>query len=533
VPRFTSPALTLFGNAHAAKTRSIRVNGQLATWSAWEAHWTNTVTLQPGVNNVRVESLDSNNVVFASTNLSFWYDNGAAQNVSGTLASDAVWSPASGPYVVTSTLTVPNGVTLTIQPGTSVYLAAGVNLVVANGGRILAEGTTNAGICFSSSPGSGVVWGGITINGGAGSPESRFSWVTLDGNNNTCITTAAGTVLLDHVTFLNTTKQCLAFDGASFLVRDCFIPSSTAQFEPVHGTIGIKAGGRGIFLRNYFGATLGYNDTIDFTGGNRDLGQPIVQFLDNVFVGSGDDQLDLDGTDAWVEGNIFLHVHKNGSPDSSSAISGGNTGGDTSQVTIVRNYFFDCDQAATAKQGNFYTMLNNTIVHTTKTGGLDTLSAVINLADDGTTVGAGVYLEGNIITDAEGLVRNFTNSVPVVTFSNNILPAAWSGAGGGNTIIDPHLNYIPTLVEAQFSSWQDAQIVKQWFAPIPGSPASGNGPNGQDKGAGAPLGVTISGEPPSQTPRTSATLTVGTLRTGNGIPTGGFPNGSGYAHYQW
>ena len=46
------------------------------------------------------------------------------------------------------------------------------------------------------------------------------------------------------------------------------------------------------------------------------MGQPIVQFIENVFVGSSDDLIDLDGTDAWVEGNLFLHVHKNGSPDS-------------------------------------------------------------------------------------------------------------------------------------------------------------------------------------------------------------------------
>jgi len=428
---------------------------------------------------------------------------------------------------------VPNGITLTIQPGTSVYLASGVNVVVANGGRLLAEGTTNAGINFASPPGSGTTWGGMTINGGAGSPESRFAWVTLDGNNNTCITVAAGTLLLDQVTFLNTTRQCAAFDGASFLMRDCFVPSSTAQFEPVHGTLGIKAGGRGIFLRNYFGAPSGYNDTIDFTGGNRDLGQPIVQFLDNVFTGSGDDMLDLDGTDAWVEGNIFLHAHKNGSPDTSSAISGGNTGSDTSQITIVRNYFFDCDQSATAKQGNFYTMLNNTIVHTTKAGGLDTTSAVINLGDDGTTLGAGAYLEGNIIADAESLTRFYTNGSSAVTFSNNILPLTWSGPGGGNIVADPHLKYIPALPETQFSSWLDAQVVKQWFTPVVGSPASGTGPNGQDKGASVPLGVSISGEPPAQTSRTSATLTVGTVRTGSGIPASGFPNGSGYTHYQW
>ena len=52
-------------------------------------------------------------------------------------------------------------------------------------------------------------------------------------------------------------------------------------------------------------------------------------------------------------------------------------------------------------------------------------------------------------------------------------------------------------------------------------------------GAVIPSGVSIAGEPSGVTPAANATLTVGTMRTGNGIPTAGFPNGSGYTHYKW
>jgi hypothetical protein len=99
-----------------------------------------------------------------------------------------------------------------------------------------------------------------------------------------------------------------------------------------------------------------------------------------VFIGATDDELDLDGTDAWIEGNIFLHAHKNGSPDSSSGISGGNDSGNTCEITIVGNLFYDCDQAALAKQGNFYTFFNNTVVRQTRVGGVDTDSGVIIMA---------------------------------------------------------------------------------------------------------------------------------------------------------
>src|SRR5206468_950063 len=146
---------------------------------------------------------------------------------------------------------------------------------------------------------------------------------------------------------------------------------------------------------------------------------PIVQFIDNVFTGATDDILDLDSTDAWVEHNIFLHSHKNGSPDTSSGVSGGADNADTSEITIVGNIFYDCDQAAMAKQGNFYTFINNTVVHQTHVGGVDTDGAVVCLEDGGVGEGAGMYLEGNIIYDAENLVRNLASAI--VTLTNNII----------------------------------------------------------------------------------------------------------------
>src|SRR4029450_10597950 len=224
-----------------------------------------------------------------------------------------------------------------------------------------------------------------------------------------------------------------------------------AQFELVHGTGGIKAGGRGIMRDCFLGTTIGYNDVFDFTGGNRP--GPILQFINNVCIGSDDDILDLDGTDAWVEGNIFMHTHRDGSPDSSSAVSGGNNGSDTSHVTIVGNLFYDVDQAATAKQGNFYTFLNNTVVDQNGRGSQDAVTGVLNLADDGIAEAAGMYVEGNIIHSAVALVRHYNAALSTVTFNNNILPIAWSGPGGGNTVVDPLLNNpfdIPTPDENNF-----------------------------------------------------------------------------------
>jgi hypothetical protein len=533
-PRTTTPTVTLFGTANAIDTRSVLVNGSPANWTAWQGTWTNTLTLSPGVNRVLIQSLNSNGVEFASTNVDIWYDKGAVTTVSGAIPVNTTWTAAGGPYSVTSSLTINSGVTLTIQPGTTVYLGSGVNFTVANGGTLLAEGTQAAPIRFTVVPGSGVSWGGLTINGGVGSPETRIAYTFFDGNGNTCIEVAGGTLYLDHVSFGTTTHQYVSLDNSSFLISNCYFPTSTSAFELLHGTGGIKSGGRGIVRDSFFGNTSGNNDIMDFTGGNRDLGQPIIQYINNVFIGAADDILDLDGTDAWIEGNIFLHSHMgpvHTTLGSSSAISGGDNGTDTSQITMIGNIFYDCDHVANAKQGNFYTLYNNTIVHQSHIGGADTAGAVVELADEAAPEAAGMYLEGNIIYDIEALVRNQTNSI--VTFSNNLMSLAWSGPGGNNSTNAPLLKYIPQLAETYFTNWLQAQVMRDWFSLLPGSPAKASGPNGRDKGAGTPIGASISGEPPATNNLTTASLKAGIVRTGSGIPVSGWPNGSGYTHYKW
>ncbi len=529
---FTPAAsVTLEGFANALHTRAVRAGGVPAEWTAWTGGWRAAgVPLRPGFNRVVIEALDAQATVFATTAVDIWSASAPGTAFTGTLSADAAWSVAAGPHRITGTLTIPAGVTLRLEPGVSVLLEAGARLVVASGGRLLAEGTAAAPIHFTAPPGSEIRWGGLTIQGEVGSPESRLVHVHLAGNDATAIHAVGGTVWLDRVSFGTPDRPYLSLDGASFVVQHCVFPSTTAAFEPVHGTGGVRTDGRGIFQHNFFGRTRGYNDVVDFTGGNRP-DQPIVQFLNNVFLGASDDHLDLDGTDAWIEGNIFLHAHKNGSPDSSSGVSGGSDGVRTSEITIVNNLFFDVDQAATAKQGNFYVLLHNTVVRQTHQGGQDNDGGVVNLADEGTAEGAGFYLEGNIVCEAEKLVRNHTAAV--VTFTNNLLPLPWAGPGGGNSTADPLLRHIPTVEETEFTSWEAAQVMWDWLTPWPESPARGAGAEGRDLGASRAWGVSLGGVPKGVTAAREAVLSVGFNRTGQAIPSASWTAGAGYTHYRW
>jgi hypothetical protein len=456
--------------------------------------------MQPGVNRVVIQTLDASGGELEQQTVDVWYDDGTVATVGGTLATDTTWTAAGGPYAVTAPLTVPSGVTLSLQPGTTVYLNAGANITVNGTGRLLAEGTESQRIRFTRQPGTAARWANFFFDGT--SAESRLSYADIEygGASGQAVRAHEAILLLDHVTFANINTQYCTLENSSFLVRSCVFPTVMAA-ELIHGNL-LPAAGYGIIEGNWFGTTTGLNDIIDFTGGQRP--NAILQILNNTFTGASDDVLDLDGTDAHIEGNIFVNVHQ-GTPggDTSSAISGGRNGADTSELTIVRNLFYDCDHAVLAKEGNFYTLINNTVVRLS--------NSVVNFSEPArnTTGGAGALLEGNIIFNVPQLLENYTNAVMSVTLNQCVLPAPWGGAGTGNVVGDPQ------LLQTSNVTWQ---TITNDFRLRSGSPAVGTGPNGLDIGALVPAGASLAGEPISPTPLTSASLVV---------------SGPGITHYRY
>ncbi len=541
LPRTTSATDlgTLGGKLDPARTASVTVNGLLATTNPYGAtaaadnSWTasSALTLQPGINQLLCEARDPSGLVFASQTLTIWFDAPGVTR-SGSLAASETWTPSAGPYNISSSLTVPSGVTLTIQPGTTVYLASGANLTVSSGGRLLAPGTAAANIQFTRLPSATTSWGGLIINGGS----ATLSYLTFANNASTALHSLNGAVLaLDHLSFRNTAVPYLSLDASSFVVSDCVFPSSTASFEPVHGSSGIAPGGQAIIRRCWFGKTQGYSDSIDFTGGNRP--GPILQILNCTFTGSDDDLLDLDSTDAWIEGNLFLHCHRNGaSPDSSSAVSGGADNAAFSQVTVINNLFYDCDNAVTMKQGNNQpngnsaVLLNNTIVRTTRVGGIDNGSGIVNFDDDNVSgEGKGMYLEGNIIWDTENLARNYNPALSQLTLRRNLLPSAppAGSTASDNLVADPLLN----LALIPSPSTATPEQVRAALQPQLGSPAIGAGPLGRTLGADlSRTGITLASPPASTWP---ATLTLDLGPAGSFTPTSQAAWTYGFTHYRY
>jgi hypothetical protein len=567
----------LAGRTDPARTQSVKVNGVTAVYAPWKVSSVNAaansftvaigewsianVALQPGINRVLVQAFDSSGAEIDRFQHDVWYDDLSVANVSGTLATNTTWTAAGGPYLITAPLTVGSGATLTIEAGTTIYLGAGVGITVAGGGRILADGTEAKPIHVTRAPGASTHGGTLVISGTPGAPETRFVHTFFNFGGQPAVKCEANSnVVFDYCEWLRNDVQYLELNGGSFVISNCIFPTAApdAYFEAIHADGAPPAGGRAIIRDSFFGKFHSirgdYNDVIDFTGGNRP--GALLQLYNNVFIGSDDDVLDLDGTDAWIEGNIFMHVHRVGSPDSASAISGGAENGQTSEITIVGNLFFDVDHAVTAKEGNFYTFINNTVVDQNSRGSEDRLEAdatrpdlyfpaVLNLGDHGTPHARGLYVEGNIIHSAEKLVRNYTGTERV-TFNNNLFPEgmAWSGAGAGN-ISGPALladvavdattgvSNLPTPTKDNYRRVVE-QLRKQ-FGLDARSAARGTGPNGTDKGGVRAMGVSLGGVPSATTNATAATITVGSRVNEFGTPTGSaeFPNGSGWTHYKW
>jgi hypothetical protein len=78
----------------------------------------------------------------------------------GELPGDTIMRAADNPHIVNHTLKVPDGVTLTIEPGAELYFAPGASLVVY--GRLLAEGTPTQTILFTRRD-ENTYWGAIAI----------------------------------------------------------------------------------------------------------------------------------------------------------------------------------------------------------------------------------------------------------------------------------------------------------------------------------------------------------------------------------
>jgi len=123
---------------------------------------------------------------------------------------------------VTGYVTVPNGVTLTIQPGAVVKFSALQGMVIDSGGQLVAHGTVARPVVFTSIL-DDAVGGDTNLDGNATAPAAGdWHWIYING----------GQASFDHAQILygggtggswNNTGVIRTFGSASLTVSNCVV----------------------------------------------------------------------------------------------------------------------------------------------------------------------------------------------------------------------------------------------------------------------------------------------------------------------
>ncbi|MFV2065593.1 MAG: lamin tail domain-containing protein, partial [Pirellulales bacterium] len=454
----------------------------------------------------------------------------------GTIEGTLILTPYGGPYRVTGNVVVAPDARMMLLPGTSVYFDAGTGFTVQ--GRLDAQGSTYQRIRLTSVPDVPPVpdlpglpdgpprWDGIRFLNTM-SDQNIVSRTDIEyaQSSQGSIGAVDSQVLIDGVTWKGTHRRMVYANRSSLTIRNSIFPDMFAPGESpaalgldnvaehIKGEGGIPDGGHFIIENNLFGTNKGHNDVIDVTSGSRP--DPILEIRDNVFLGSGDELLDLGG-DVYVTGNLFAHVAKDA--DSSdrgyaNAISTGD-GRFNSDVVVSRNIFWDVDHAINLKRGTATIFENNTVVgihddFVDQFGDLNVASAINFFVDEpGAQPGRGAYVAGNIFSDAPRVFGNIdlpAGTTSDLQFETNLVTRGIANAPIGDrpeSLLDLGMGNL--VGEARF-----VDVALGDFGLKLGSPAQGEGPLGQDLGAGVPAGAWIDGEPPAVTASDRATLRLG------------------------
>lgn len=512
IPGFRTNSVLLWGTSHAAKTRQVLVNGTTSDWTAWVARWTNRISLHNGLNSLLFQSLDENGREFERTSSLVWVTNGPLTQLTGTQASDRTLNLAGAPYQVTGDWTIAPGATLTIQPGVTLIFRPGSRLTVR--GNLVANGQPTQPIFLTKDANEAgfSVWGGLLFDQ-PGSTQ-RLSNVHLigAGADGAGIRATNTTLLIDHLTVQSTRHPSVAFGDCSVTLSESVF-SGDSRSTTLAGAR-IPPGGQVVIVSNLFHRLDAGQDVIRFQDARRP--GSILQLLDNQFLGTPDDLVELRNADAHVEGNLFANVSQSGNPpgDLAAAVAILASPGVIPDVTCARNIFLRCDHGILCRDGSHVVAEQNTFQWLTH--------AAISfdepeLRSEGAQPGRGARFQGNIVweTPTNFLYARTADSefgttelqVDYCLVSGPDLPgSAPSVLREDPRFASPH----PLLT--------DPRRLRDAINLLPGSPALGAAADGRDLGATHEGGLSVRGEPTARTALSSARLDV---------------SGPGYVQYRY
>jgi hypothetical protein len=254
----------------------------------------------------------------------------------GTLTEDTTLLPDGSPYVITDTIFVTEGVTLTVQPGVTLQFQPGRSLVVE--GRLVAVGTPAAPVVFTRH--ATAPWGAIVFRD---TPADNYiahavvEHAMVDGHNPYWQGVIAynSRLRLAHSTVRHLGLMGLTLENSQALVTDNVIHD--VRVDGIHVVWGsVVVSGNHIYDA-YEGIELEFVDT------------PAV-LRDNHVHDIADDCIDLDASAAVIERNRLHHCGDKGVSTSY-----------TSTVTLVNNLIYANAEGMAVQDGSCAHLVNNTL----------------------------------------------------------------------------------------------------------------------------------------------------------------------------
>lgn len=141
--------------------------------------------------------------------------------ISGPNIMTSTWSPTGSPYIITADCTVPTGQTLTIQPGTVVWLGNGTSLT--GNGAIQAVGTPAQRIIFQP-PINSQMWNTIIINNTVGT--NQFKYCDFLNATNALDFRGASRNDINTCTFSNVSTGLVLRDNSINSVASCTVQNA-------------------------------------------------------------------------------------------------------------------------------------------------------------------------------------------------------------------------------------------------------------------------------------------------------------------
>ncbi|MGQ8337749.1 hypothetical protein ACUNWD_14465 [Sunxiuqinia sp. A32] len=334
-----------------------------------------------------------NNVAFASGNTGantsafswtgYDFSSDETEEISGDVTEDMRLN-ALYTYTLNGTLSVKDGATLSIPAGTMIKATKGFSsyLIVEQGGKIMAEGTAEAPITFTSAEASPAAadWGGIWINGyapisGGGTGTSEVDATLPYGGSDTADNSGV-------LTYVN-----IFYSGAQ----------SSESVE--HNGLTLDAVGNGTVIENIF-VKDGADDAVEFFGGT-------VNVKNFLAVNCDDDMFDVtqgwSGTldnayGVWEPGYTSSEsdprgIESDGNLDGNFPDQTGQSDFTMSNITIVNNSDYLMEDGIKVRRGANATIINaliiggeaKDIIDVTDSKGDATTTTAISLTVDGTT----------------------------------------------------------------------------------------------------------------------------------------------------